>query len=276
MLDAESALQSERSSTQSVTFCSMPEDPKLALFIDLENVALGAEESKLQTFEIGHVLARLVEKGKIVVKKAYADWGVYKKYKKPLHEAGIELTDIPQRGYSGKNSADIKMVVDAMDLCYSKEHINYFAIVSGDSDFAPLVSKLKENDKTVIGVGLRKSTSDLLAAACDEFMFYDDLVKKPQNASRRVNKLPKTKQEAFAMILDAMAALRREDKQILWSSMVKQTAKRKQPSFNETAYGYSNFSELVEDGARLGLFKITKDERSGSYVISEIDSGNRL
>ena len=253
----------------------MPEDPKLALFIDLENVALGAEESKLQTFEIGHVLARLVEKGKIVVKKAYADWAVYKKYKKPLHEAGIELTDIPQRRYSGKNSADIKMVVDAMDLCYSKEHINYFAIVSGDSDFAPLVSKLKENDKTVIGVGLRKSTSDLLAAACDEFIFYDDLANKPRSASGRVSKLPKTKQKAFAMILDAMAALRREDKQILWSSMVKQTTKRKQPSFNETAYGYSNFSELVEDGARLGLFKITKDERSGSYVMSEIDSGNR-
>lgn len=253
----------------------MSDDPKLALFIDLENVALGAEESKFQAFEVSYVLARLVEKGKIVVKKAYADWSVYKKYKKPLHEAGIELIEIPQRRYTGKNSADIKMVVDAMDLCYSKDHINYFALVSGDSDFAPLVSKLKENDKTVIGVGLRKSTSDLLAAACDEFIFYDDLVKKPRGNSKRVDKLPKTKQAAFAMVLDAMAALRREDKQILWSSMVKQTAKRKQPSFNETAYGYSNFSELVEDGARLGLFKITKDERSGSYVMSEIDSDAR-
>jgi uncharacterized protein (TIGR00288 family) len=251
----------------------MAEDPKLALFMDFENIALGAEEAKLQQFEVGFVLARLVEKGKIVVKKAYADWTVYKKYKQQLHEAGIELIDIPQRRYSGKNSADIKMVVDAMDLCYSKDHINYFALASGDSDFAPLVSKLKENDKTVIGVGLRKSTSDLLADACDEFIFYDDLVKKPSGASpRRVGKLPKTKQQAFAPILDAMAALRREDKQVLWSSMVKQTTKRKQPSFNEGSYGYSSFNDLVEDGARLGLFKIAKDERSGSYVMSEIDS----
>jgi len=253
----------------------MAEDPKLALFIDFENIALGAEEVKLQDFEINFVLARLVEKGKIVVKKAYADWTAYKKYKKKLHEAGIELIDIPQRRYSGKNSADIKMVVDAMDLCYSKEHINFFALASGDSDFAPLVAKLKENDKTVIGVGLRKSTSDLLADACDEFIFYDDLVKKPEVASRRMGKLPKAKQKAFAPILDAMAALRREDKQVLWSSMVKQTTKRKQPSFNEASYGYSSFNELVEDGARLGLFKITKDERSGSYVMSEINSGNR-
>jgi uncharacterized protein (TIGR00288 family) len=253
----------------------MADDPKLALFIDFENIALGAAEAKLQAFEINFVLARLVEKGKIVVKKAYADWSVYKKYKKPLHEAGIELIDIPQRRYSGKNSADIKMVVDALDLCYSKEHINYFALASGDSDFAPLVSKLKENDKTVIGVGLRQSTSDLLAAACDEFIFYDDLVIKPKGASKRIGNVPKAKQKAFAMILDAMDALRREDKQIIWSSMVKQTAKRKQPSFNETAYGYSNFSELVEDGARLGLFKITKDERSGSYIMTEIGSDNR-
>ena len=167
------------------------------------------------------------------------------------------------------------MVVDAMDLCYSKDHINYFVLVSGDSDFAPLVSKLKENDKTVIGLGLRKSTSDLLAAACDEFIFYDDLVdkSKSQRVSRGLASLPKKKQKPFAMLLDAMEALRREDKQILWSSMVKQTAKRKEPSFNEATYGYSNFSELVEDGARLGLFKITKDEKSGSYVMSEIAAG---
>ena len=249
----------------------MAEDPRLALFIDLENVALGAGEAKLQSFEIGVVLERLVEKGKIVVKKAYADWAVYKKYKKALHEAGIELIDIPQRRYSGKNSADIKMVVDAMDLCYSKEHINFFVLASGDSDFAPLVSKLKENDKTVIGVGLRKSTSDLLSASCDEFIFYDDLVKteKTSRPSRQIGKVPKSKQKGFAMILDAMQALRREDKQVLWSSMVKQTTKRKQPSFNETTYGYSSFSELVEDGARMGLFKITKDDRSGSYIMSE-------
>ena len=257
----------------------MSEDPKLALFIDLENVALGAGEADLQMFEIGTVLERLVEKGKIVAKKAYADWGVYKKYKKPLHEAGIELIDIPQRRYTGKNSADIKMVVDAMDLCYSKEHVNYFVLASGDSDFAPLVAKLKENDKTVIGVGLRKSTSDLLAASCDEFIFYDDLVraKKPtprktgKKAADRFDKLPKSKRQAFETVLDAMEALRREDKQIIWSSMVKQTIKRKQPSFNEATHGYSNFSELVVEGAQLDLFKISKDEKSGSYIMTETE-----
>jgi uncharacterized protein (TIGR00288 family) len=249
----------------------MPEEPKLALFIDLENVVLGAGESKVEDFEIHRVLERLVEKGKIIVRKAYADWTVYKKYKQSLHEAGIELIDIPQRRYSGKNSADIKMVVDAMDLCYSKEHINFFVLASGDSDFAPLVSKLKENNKTVIGVGLRQSTSELLAANCDEFIFYDDLVKKPvsEKSTRRLANLPKKKHKAFEMVLDAIEALRREDKEVIWSSMVKQTIKRKQPSFTEATYGYSNFSELVEDGAEMGLFKIAKDDRSGSYVISE-------
>jgi len=253
----------------------MAEEPKLAMFIDLENLALGVVEAKLRDFEIGRVLERILEKGKIVVKKAYADWGVYKKYKKPLHEAGIELIDIPQRRYTGKNSADIKMVVDAMDLCYAKEHINYFVLLTGDSDFAPLVSKLKENDKTVIGVGLRKSTSDLLASSCDEFIFYDDLVEKPARVSNRLNKVVKKKQKAFAIVLDAIDALRREDKQIIYSSMIKQTAKRKQPSFSESAYGYSNFSELIEDGAKLGLFKITKDDRSGAYVVSETGGGER-
>jgi uncharacterized protein (TIGR00288 family) len=255
----------------------MAEEPKLALFIDLENLALGATQAKLDDFDIHKVLERLVEKGKIVVKKAYADWTAYKKYKQQLHEAGIELIDIPQRRYSGKNSADIKMVVDAMDLCYSKEHVNLFVLASGDSDFAPLVSKLKENNKTVVGVGLRGSTSDLLASNCDEFIFYDDLANKSTSGrtSRRLENLPKKKHTAFEMVLDAMAALRREDKEILWSSMVKQTIKRKQPSFSESTYGYGNFSELVEDGAGLGLFKITKDEKSGSYVMTELDGAAR-
>jgi uncharacterized protein (TIGR00288 family) len=253
----------------------MAEESKLALFIDLENVALGAAEAKLDDFDIHRVLERLVEKGKIVVKKAYADWSNYKKFKQPLHEAGIELIDIPQRRYSGKNSADIKVVVDAMDLCYSKEHINFFVLASGDSDFAPLVAKLKENNKTVIGVGLRQSTSELLASNCDEFIFYDDLVIKPSRSSRRLDNLPKKKHQAFEMVLDAMEALRREDKEVIWSSMVKQTIKRKQPSFSEATYGYGNFSELVEDGARMGLFKIVKDEKSGSYVISEVEKEAR-
>jgi uncharacterized protein (TIGR00288 family) len=253
----------------------MPDEPRLALFIDFENIALGATQAKLEDFEIQRVLERLVEKGKIVVKKAYADWTAYKKYKQPLHEAGIELIDIPQRRYTGKNSADIKMVVDAMDLCHSKEHINYFVLASGDSDFAPLVSKLKENNKTVIGVGVRSSTSELLSSNCDEFIFYDDLVIQPapSKAASKLSDLPKKKHKAFEMVLDAMEALRREDKEVIWSSMVKQTMKRKQPSFSEATYGYSSFSELVEDGAAMGLFKIAKDEKSGSYIITELDRG---
>jgi len=251
----------------------MPDEPKLALFIDFENIALGATQAKLEDFEIQRVLERLVEKGKIVVKKAYADWTAYKKFKQSLHEAGIELIDIPQRSYSGKNSADIKMVVDAMDLCNSKEHINHFVLASGDSDFAPLVSKLKENNKTVIGLGVRSSTSELLSSNCDEFIFYDDLVNQPSlaKAAGKLSNLPKKKHKAFEMVLDAIEALRREDKEVLWSSMIKQTIKRKQPSFNEGAYGYSSFSELVEDGAAMGLFRIAKDEKSGSYIVTELE-----
>jgi len=247
----------------------MSDEPKLALFIDLENVALGAEESKLQSFEIKYVLARLVEKGKIVVKTAYADWSVYKKYKKTLHETAIELIDIPQRRYSGKNSADIKMVVDAMDLCYSKDHINYFALVSGDSDFAPLVSKLKENNKTVIGVGLRKSTSDLLAAACDEFIFYDDLARPAKAKRPKIPKLPTKTKEAFQQLLDAAAALQRDNK-VLHSSAVKDAMKRKQPQFNEEYHGYNSFSRLLEDAQRHKLIELKKDPRSGTYVIEEV------
>ncbi len=246
----------------------MPEEPKLAHFIDLENVAIGVRDAKLKSFEISRVLERLVEKGKIIVKKAYSDWGNYRDYKRPFHEAGIELIDIPQRTYSGKNSADIKMVVDAIDLSYSKEHINYFAIVSGDSDFVPLVSKLKENDKTVIGVGVKNSTSDLLASNCDEFIFYDDLVKQTSRTPRRMGKLPKKQRECFQLVLDAIAALERENKEIIWGSMVKQTIKRKLPSFSEAAYGYARFNELLEDAAKAELVKISKDARSGSYSIT--------
>ena len=202
---------------------SASDEPKLAVFIDFENLALGIRDVKLKTFDITKVLERLVEKGKIIFKKAYADWSSYKQYKQPLHEAGIELIDIPQRRISGKNSADIKMVVDAMDLCYSKEHINYFVIASGDSDFAPLVSKLKENDKTVIGVGLRKSTSDLLASNCDEFIFYDDLVAQTRRIQPRLASLPKKKKECFKLVLDAIAALERADTERIWGSMVKPT-----------------------------------------------------
>jgi len=244
------------------------EEPKLALFIDLENFVIGAREAKFKTFEVARILERLVEKGRILVKKAYADWSRYKDYTRPFHEAGIELIDIPQRGYSGKNSADIKLVVDAMDLCYSKDHLDIFVIASGDSDFAPLVAKLKENNKTAIGVGMRQSTSDLLASNCDEFIFYDELVQPPRRRPGRFKELSKEKQECFEIVLDAIDALRREDKEVIWGSMVKQTIKRKQPSFSETGYGYKSFSELLEEGAKLGLFGISKDRKSGSYVIT--------
>jgi uncharacterized protein (TIGR00288 family) len=247
---------------------ALAEEPKLALFIDLENIVIGAREAKFKTFEVSRILERLVEKGRILVKKAYADWSRYKEYKRPFHEAGIELIDIPQRDYSGKNSADIKLVVDAMDLCYSKEHLDIFVIASGDSDFAPLVAKLKENNKTAIGVGMRHSTSELLASNCDEFIFYDELMQLPRRLPGRVKELPKDKQECFEMVLDAIDALRREDKEVIWGSMVKQTMKRKQPSFSESAYGYKSFSELLEEGAELGLFQINKDRKSGSYIIT--------
>ncbi len=244
------------------------EEAKLALFIDLENIALGAREARYASFEISKVLERLVEKGKLVAKKAYADWEAYKEYKRPFHEAGIELIDIPQKRYSGKNSADIKMVVDAMEMAASKEHINMFAIASGDSDFTPLVSKLKENDKYVIGIGVKQSTSALLASNCDEFIYYEDLVRQAKPLPRPVQNLPDKKRQCFELLLDAIDALQREDKEVLWGSMVKQTMKRKQPSFNESYYGYNSFSKLLEDAAKHKLIEITHDAKSRSYIIT--------
>jgi uncharacterized protein (TIGR00288 family) len=247
-----------------------PEESKLALFIDLENIALGVRDAKYSSFEIGKVLARLVEKGKLIVKKAYADWEVYKEYKRTFHEAGIELIDIPQKRYSGKNSADIKMVVDAMELAYAKEHVNIFVIASGDSDFTPLVSKLKENDKHVIGVGVKNSTSALLASNCDEFIYYEDLVRAARPKPKSVAQLPEKKKECFELLLETIEALQREDKEVIWGSMVKQTMKRKQPSFNESYYGYNSFSKLLEDAAKHELIKITHDAKSRSYIITPL------
>lgn len=248
------------------------EDLKLALFIDFENIALGIREAKFKTFEIDKILERLVEKGKIVVKKAYSDWEGYSKYKRPFHEAAIEMIDIPRKAISGKNSADIRMVVDAMDLSYSKDHIDAFVIASGDSDFSPLVSKLKENDKYVIGVGVRNSTSELLIDNCDEFIFYEDIVRQSEiqkKQKQRVSdpKLSKKKAEAFEQVLDAIDGLLREDKEILWGSMVKQAIKRKHPQFNESYYGYNSFSKLLEDAQRSKVLVLRKDQRSGTYII---------
>ncbi|HSM52376.1 MAG TPA: NYN domain-containing protein [Thermoanaerobaculia bacterium] len=242
------------------------EERKIAMFCDLENVALGVRDSEVKKFDIELVLERLLEKGKIIVKRAYADWERYSEFKKAFHEAAIELIDIPQRYYSGKNSADIKMVVDAMDLCYAKEHLDTFVLVSGDSDFSPLVSKLKENNKTVIGIGMKNSSSALLVDNCDEFLYYEDLWRS-QQAAPQLDGLPKKKAEAFALLTDSILALMRENKPVLWGSMIKETMKRKKPSFNEGYYGYSTFSDLLEDAERANILKLRKDRRAGTYVV---------
>ena len=242
-------------------------DQRLSLFIDFENIALGVRDAQYKKFDIHLVLQRLIEKGRIVFKKAYADWTRYSEYKREFHEAAIELIDIPQRNYTAKNSADIRMVVDAMDLVASKGHITTFVICSGDSDFSPLVSKLKENDKSVIGVGVKNSTSNLLISNCDEFIFYEDLVRET-HALPSIDNLPKKKQEVFRLLLDSLQALRRENYDVIWGSMVKQTMQRKQPYFNESYYGYKSFSELLEDAERNGLLTMKKDVKSGGYVVS--------
>jgi uncharacterized protein (TIGR00288 family) len=240
---------------------------RLALFIDFENLAIGIREAKYKKFEVDLLIARLLEKGKVVVKRAYCDWERYVEYKRELHEAGIELTDIPHRNYSGKNSADIRMVVDVMDLCWSKDHIDSFVIASGDSDFSPLVSKLKENDKFVIGVGVKGSSSDLLIDNCDEFIFYEDLMRGVQQAPA-VQAKDKKQAEAFLLLIDSIKALMRENKEVLWGSMLKQTMQRKKPTFNEEYYGYSTFSNLLEDAQANDLIKIKRDPKSGTYIIT--------
>jgi uncharacterized protein (TIGR00288 family) len=239
----------------------------LAVFIDFENLALGFQ-GRRDRFDIGRVLERLVEKGKIVAKKAYADWSRFGPYTAPLHEAAIELVEIPRRNQTGKNSADIRLCVDAMDLAYSKEHIDTFVVVSGDSDFSPLVSKLKENGKHVIGLGMQESTSDLLRDNCDEFIYYEDLGKSTTLTPNLDKQLPETKRKAFELLLESLLALRRENKEVLWSSMVKDTMKRKKPSFNEAYFGYRTFSELLEDAQKEGLLELEKDKRSRTYVVT--------
>jgi uncharacterized protein (TIGR00288 family) len=243
------------------------DERKIALFCDLENVALGVRDSDIKKFDINLVLERLVEKGKIIVKRAYCDWERYSEYKRAFHEAAIEMLDIPQKYYSGKNSADIKMVVDALDLCYAKEHLDTFVLLSGDSDFSPLVSKLRENDKYVIGMGVKNSSSALLIDNCDEFIFYEDVWRDRQKAPQLAGVGKKTA-EAFELMIDAIQALSRENKDVLWGSMIKQTMQRKRPSFNEGYYGYGSFSELLEDAEKRGLLKLKKDQRSGSYVVT--------
>lgn len=260
----------------------------LAVFCDFENLAIGARASNYADFEIGKVIERLLLKGTIVVKKAYCDWDKYKEHKRPMHEAAFELIEIPHVRISGKNSADIRMVVDALDLCYTKPHVDTFVILSGDSDFSPLVSKLRENDKTVIGVGVKGATSDLLAANCDEFIFYDDLVRKQEQqggarkrapaAKTRVKDKPKAKEEddrrqrGLDLIVETVDMLieERGEEETIWGSMVKQTLKRRKPGFNESYYGFRTFSQLLEEAERQGLIKLERDARSGGYIVKAV------
>ena len=267
-------------------------DLSLAVFCDFENVALGVNDANYAKFNIQLVLERLLLKGNIVTKKAYCDWERYKEFKPVMHDASFELIEIPHTRQSGKNSADIRMVVDALDLCYTKEHIDTFVIISGDSDFSPLVSKLRENDKLVIGVGVKNSTSDLLMNNCDEFIFYDDLVREQQKSQQRRKKPPAKKasaksardkkhtakheenaiDEALGLILETAEALEADlgGGQKLWGSMVKQALKRRRPGFNERFYGARSFGELLEEAEDRGLLKLELDERSGGYVIKAL------
>ncbi len=249
------------------------DEQRLALFIDFENIAIGVRDAHYRKFDINLVLERLLEKGKVLVKKAYADWSRYSDYKRAFHEAAIELIEVPQKSVGGKNSADIRLVVDAMDMSFQKEHIDCFVVCSGDSDFSPLVSKLKENNKYVIGLGVKNSTSDLLIENCDEFIFYEDLVRGQQRQIPVMSSLPEKIQEAFSLLVDAVLALQRENKEVLWGSMVKETMKRKKPSFNETYYGFRTFSHLLEEAQRKGIVTLRRDQKSGSYIIEDLGTG---
>lgn len=280
------------------------DDQQLAIFCDFENVALGVRDARYAKFDIHLVLERLLVKGSIVYKKAYCDWDRYKEFKPAIHEASFELIEIPHTRQSGKNSADIRMVVDALDLCYTKQHIDTFVIISGDSDFSPLVSKLRENAKTVIGLGVKNSTSELLINNCDEFIYYDDLVRTEEKASKR--RRPKKKaaakkkddaassetgskavagdiadsgdsgdiEEAMALIVGTAADLQSErgagDK--VWGSMIKQTLKRRRPGFSESYFGFRSFGDLLEEAQSRGLLEMELDERSGGYVVHRINN----
>lgn len=239
----------------------------IAVFIDFENLALGFQGRK-GGFDINKVLERLVEKGKIIVKKAYADWIRYADAKTKMHEAAIELIEIPKRSAAGKNSADIRMCVDAIDLCYSKEHIDTFVIVSGDSDFTPLVSKLKENGKHVIGLGVKDSSSRLLIDNCDEFIFYEDLERATGTPPQVPNDVPKEKRDALQQLMDAIVALIRENREVLHASLIKDTMKRKKPQFNESYHGYRTFGDLLEDAQDRNLIRLRTDPASGTYVVT--------
>lgn len=259
----------------------------LALYCDFENIALGVRDAKYARFDIKEVLERLLVKGNIVVKKAYCDWDRYKDFKADMHEASFELIEIPHVRQSGKNSADIRLVVDALDLCYTKAHVDTFVVISGDSDFSPLVSKLRENNKIVIGVGVKESTSNLLIANCDEFIYYDDIVrqaerrrpkKKKANDRKENGDAPSTaansrrrEEKAFEWVLETMDDLfsERDPEEKVWGSMVKQALKRRKPGFSERYHGFRSFSELLEQMEQRKMVVLEHDQKSGGYIISD-------
>jgi uncharacterized protein (TIGR00288 family) len=274
-------------------------DATMAVYLDLENIALGARDAKYPSFDIEKVLARLLLKGHIVVKKAYCDFDRYKDFKRGLHEAAFELIEIPHVRQSGKNSADIRMVVDALDLCYTKGHVDTFVIISGDSDFSPLVSKLRENAKTVIGIGVKNSTSDLFLNNCDEFIYYDDLVRKEPSKVRRRSASTAPRQsaptadsvpgvpaenapaenkgpdlaDALDLVVETLEAVTEErgENEPIWGSMIKQAIKRRHPGFNERAYGFRSFNDLLADAQKRGLLTLRADEKSGGYTVRAAD-----
>jgi uncharacterized protein (TIGR00288 family) len=270
-------------------------DATMAVFLDLENIALGARDAKYPSFDINKVLERLLLKGHIVVKKAYCDFDRYKDFKRGLHEAAFELIEIPHVRQSGKNSADIRMVVDALDLCYTKGHVDTFVILSGDSDFSPLVSKLRENAKTVIGVGVKNSTSDLFLNNCDEFIYYDDLVRKEHSKRRRTgsgntgsrpasapadsaapaDSKPPDPTEALDLVVETLDAVTEErgENEPIWGSMIKQAIKRRHPGFNERFYGFRSFNDLLADAEKRGLLTLRADEKSGGYTVRLAEKG---
>ena len=259
----------------------------MALFCDFENIALGVRDADYAKFDIATVLERLLLKGNIVVKKAYCDWARYKEFKASMHEASFELIEIPHVRQSGKNSADVRMVVDALDLCYTKAHVDTFVIISGDSDFSPLVSKLRENNKTVIGIGVKNSTSELLIANCDEFISYDDLVVRPARPRRKAgtrqagrkpargakgqvaHPVEDKKREAWDLIVETYEALLEErgEEERIWGSMIKQTLKRRKPGFSESHYGFRSFGQLLEEAGAHGILDLERDEKSGGFLI---------
>jgi uncharacterized protein (TIGR00288 family) len=250
----------------------MADELLIAVFVDYENLAIGVRDMKTE-LKLDLVLKRLLEKGRIVFKRAYGDWNAYAGAVRELHALGISMMEMPRGRHSGKNSADIHMVVEALDLCYSKEHIDAFALLSGDSDFSPLVSKLKENNKRVIGCGVKNSTADLLIASCDEFIYYDDLVRAAQKATPVKKKVaasgakPTKKEEALERLIEIVGSLAR-DYDPVWGSMVKQAIRRVYPGFNEDYYGYASFNDLLEDGADRGLIELDFDESRGNYKVS--------